>query len=111
MLSKNTGIEFSYDPSEARASNRQITLLLQGLGYDQATCVHDEESGMIVVCGQKFGQASLDENEHEVSAICNVLGQWVDIHYAKLSATEKLTYTKAGDCKYQRLESFRGEDA
>jgi len=99
MLLKNTGIEFSYDPTEASASTRQITLLLQGLGYDQATCVHDEESEMIVVCGQKFGDVSLDQNEHEVSAICNVLGQWVDIAYYKLVPSETLTYTKAGDVR------------
>jgi hypothetical protein len=111
MLLRNTGIEFRYDPTEAKASTRQITLLLEGLGYDQATCVHDDDSGMIVVCGQKFGQGSLDENEHEVSAICNVLGQWVDIHYAKLSATEKLTYTKVGDWKFQKLDSHRVGDA
>lgn len=103
MFIRGTGIQFIYDPVECRASTRQITRLLEGLGYDQANCVHDDDSGMIVVCGQKFGQAALDKNEHEVSAICNVLGQWVDIEYVKLSATEKLTYTKAGECRIQKL--------
>ena len=103
MLMQYTGIEFTYDPFEARVSTRQITLLLQGLGYDQATCVHDEESGKIVVVGQKLGQASLDENEHEVSAICNVLGEWVDISYYGLKATERLTYSKSGEATHKKL--------
>lgn len=103
MLLKNTGIEFSYDPTEAKASSRQIGLLLEGLGYDQATCVHDEETGMIVVVGQKFGDVSLDQNEHEVSAICNVLGQWVDVEYYRPQPTERLTYLKTGDVKHRRV--------
>lgn len=103
MLLNNTGIEFCYDPIEAKSSTRQMVLLLQGLGYDQATCVHDEERGQIIVVGQKFGNVSLDQNEHEVSAICNVLGQWVDIGYYRLKATEKLTYTKNGDVKRQKV--------
>lgn len=102
MLLRNTGIEFRYDPTEAKASTRQITLLLEGLGYDQATAVHDDD-GMIVVIGQKFGDVSLDQNEHEVSAICNVLGQWVDIAYYKLEATEKLTYSKTGQAVFDKF--------
>jgi len=53
--------------------------------------------------GQKFGDVSLDQNEHEVSAICNVLGQSVDIGYYKLKATEKLTYTRTGEVQYHNL--------
>ena len=30
---RNTGIQFTYDPDESRASTRQLTLLLEGLGY------------------------------------------------------------------------------
>lgn len=104
MLTHNTAIQFRYDPTESLASTRQITLLLQGLGYDQATCVHDEDTGMIVVIGQKFGSESLDSNEHEVSAICNVLGQWVDVEYCTLSPIRKLVYGNDGNVRWHNLE-------
>lgn len=103
MLFRNTGIEFRYDPAEARASSRQITRLLEGFGYDHVTCIHDDDTSLIVVCGQKFGGVALDQNEHEVAAICNVLGQWVDINYSRLSPTECLTYSRTGDVQYRTL--------
>lgn len=104
LLVKATGLQFTYDPAVSRVSARQVTCLLEGFGYDQVTCVHDQESGLTGVCGHKFGQASLDENEHEVSAICNVIGQWVEIDYFKLKAVEKLTYTRAGEAKFKKLK-------
>jgi hypothetical protein len=86
-----TVIQFEFDPECAGTSARQLALLLEGLGYDQATCVGNGE-GKVVVCGVRFfGERSLDRS-HEVSAIWGVLGDPVEINYYGLRPLKKSSF-------------------
>ena len=87
-----TVIKFEFDPEETTASARQLALLLEGLGYDQATCVGTGE-GMVLVCGMRFfGEVSRDRS-HEVSAIWGVLGGPVEINYYGLRPLRKSSFS------------------
>lgn len=103
MYINGTGIEFTYDPNTSPASTRQLTHLLEGFGYDRVTCVADDDTEMVVVVAQKFMGCDLKNNSHEFEAICHVLGQWIEIAYFKLRATEMLVYSQKGRSRVGKL--------
>lgn len=103
MKLAGTGIQFVYDPKETRASTSQIVSLLEGLGYHQTMCVHDDDTGEVEVSGLKYGEVALPDNGHEVNAIRHVIAQALDIDYLRVGATEKVTYTKEGETLQREL--------
>lgn len=104
MTFPHTAIVFSYDPSESHASERQIGMLLEGLGYLFIGSLHDDDGETRTVSAYKNGYVPLDGNDHEVDAIRTVIGQSLAIDYYRLQATEQVSYTEAGETLHRKLE-------
>ncbi len=98
MILAGMGIQFRFDPTETRASTLQIARLLEGFGYDQIQCIHEDDSDIVIMAGIKHSGlcSPIDENEPEVTAICHVLGDNICVDYFRLAETERLTYNEAG---------------
>ncbi len=77
-------VQFEFDPVESHVSPRQVTLLLEGLGYDQVTCVTDDAGMVHVVAIWCFGKAPKDRS-HEITALWGVLGKRITVAYYQLN--------------------------
>ena len=82
-------MRFSYDPKRNLVSQRQISAPMDGLGYDQTTCVTDDEGGVVVVAAVKHLMARLKDHDHEVAAIRKVVRQNIEVTYYRLRVTDE----------------------
>jgi hypothetical protein len=87
-----TGLRFEYNPKLTCVSTRQITALMDGFGYDQTTCVHDDQEEVVVVAAVKHYLARLDDHGHEVAAIRKVVRQEIEVTYYRLRVIDEHVY-------------------
>ena len=85
-------VQFEFDPVESHVSPRQVTLLLEGLGYDQVTCVTDDAGMVHVVAIWCFGKAPKDRS-HEMTALWGILGKRIPVAFYQLRPSHRVCHS------------------